>query len=96
MMTKPTTMQVKASNTMKPIGEAQMPDAMTALYQQENDLLPPREDEIEKGKERHATTKTAALQNAQTIANHESPKATKLYDRASDQITLDEVERTVI
>jgi integrase/recombinase XerD len=28
--------------------------------------------------------------------NHESPKTTKLYDRTSDQITLDEVERIVI
>ena len=28
--------------------------------------------------------------------DHESPKTTKLYDRTSDQITLDEVERIVI
>jgi integrase/recombinase XerD len=34
--------------------------------------------------------------HAQQIANHESPSTTKLYDRASDQITLDEVERIVI
>ena len=33
------------------------------------------------------------IENAQQIANHESPKTTKLYDRTSDQITLDEVER---
>jgi integrase len=32
------------------------------------------------------------IENAQAIANHESPKTTKLYDRTSDQITLDEVE----
>ena len=37
-----------------------------------------------------------ALKNAQAIANHESPKTTKLYDRTSDQITLDEVEPIVI
>jgi integrase/recombinase XerD len=37
-----------------------------------------------------------ALEKAQQIANHESPKTTKLYDRTSDQITLDEVERIVI
>jgi hypothetical protein len=37
-----------------------------------------------------------ALEHAQQIANHESPKTTKLYDRTSDQITLDEVERIVI
>jgi hypothetical protein len=29
-------------------------------------------------------------------ANHECPKTTELYDRTSDQITLDEVERIVI
>lgn len=36
------------------------------------------------------------IENAQAIANHESPKTTKLYDRTSDQITLDEVERILI
>jgi integrase/recombinase XerD len=36
------------------------------------------------------------IENAQQIANHESPKTTKLYDRTSDQITLDEVERIMI
>ncbi len=36
------------------------------------------------------------IENAQAIANHESPKTTKLYDRTGDQITLDEVERIVI
>jgi site-specific recombinase XerD len=36
------------------------------------------------------------IEKAQQIANHESPKTTKLYDRTSDQITLDEIERTVI
>lgn len=36
------------------------------------------------------------IENAQSIANHESPKTTKLYDRTSDQVTLDEVERIVI
>jgi integrase len=49
-----------------------------------------------------ATGITAYLENggtiehAQHIANHESPKTTKLYDRTSDQITLDEVERIAI
>jgi integrase len=33
------------------------------------------------------------IENAQAIAAHESPRTTKLYDRTSDQITLDEVER---
>lgn len=49
-----------------------------------------------------ATGITAYLENggtiekAQAIAAHESPKTTKLYDRTSDQITLDEVERIII
>jgi integrase/recombinase XerD len=49
-----------------------------------------------------ATGITAYLENggtiehAQQIANHESPKTTKLYDRTTDQITLDEIERIVI
>ena len=33
------------------------------------------------------------IENAQAIAAHESPQTTKLYDRTSDEITLDEVER---
>ena len=33
------------------------------------------------------------IEHAQQIANHESPKTTKLYDRTSDQIDLDEIER---
>lgn len=37
-----------------------------------------------------------SIENVQAIANHESPKPTKLYDRTSDQITLDEVERFLI
>jgi Site-specific recombinase XerD len=36
------------------------------------------------------------IENAQAIAAHESPRTTKLYDRTSDQITLDEVERIAI
>jgi hypothetical protein len=34
--------------------------------------------------------------SAQAIAAHESPRTTKLYDRTSDEITLDEVERIAI
>lgn len=33
------------------------------------------------------------IENAQVIAGHESPRTTKLYDRTSDDISLDEVER---
>ncbi len=36
------------------------------------------------------------LETAQQIANHESPRTTKLYDRRQDEISLDEVERIVI
>ena len=49
-----------------------------------------------------ATGITAYLENggtiehAQAIAAHESPRTTKLYDRTSDAITLDEVERISI
>jgi integrase/recombinase XerD len=30
------------------------------------------------------------------IANHESPRMTKVYDRANDAISLDEMERILI
>jgi integrase/recombinase XerD len=49
-----------------------------------------------------ATGITAYLQNggtiekAQAIAAHESPRTTKLYDRTTDEITLDEIERIII
>jgi hypothetical protein len=36
-----------------------------------------------------------SLEKAQMIAAHESPRTTKLYDRTSDQLSLDEVERVV-
>ncbi|HEY8032188.1 MAG TPA: hypothetical protein VIF02_07395 [Methylocella sp.] len=36
------------------------------------------------------------LENAQAMAEHESPRTTKLYDRTGDEITLDEVERITI
>jgi integrase/recombinase XerD len=36
------------------------------------------------------------IEHAQQIANHASPQTTRLYDRSSDDITLDEVERIVI
>jgi integrase/recombinase XerD len=36
------------------------------------------------------------LENVQAMAAHESPRTTKLYDRTSDEITLDEVERIAI
>jgi hypothetical protein len=36
------------------------------------------------------------LENARAMAAHESPRTTKLYDRTSDAVTLDEVERIKI
>jgi integrase/recombinase XerD len=36
------------------------------------------------------------IEHAQQVANHESPRTTKLYDRTSDTITLDEIERILI
>jgi site-specific recombinase XerD len=36
------------------------------------------------------------LETAQQIANHESPRTTKLYDRRDEEISLDEVERIAI
>lgn len=36
------------------------------------------------------------IEKAQAIAAHESPRTTKLYDRTSDEITLDEIERILI
>lgn len=37
-----------------------------------------------------------SLENAQGMAAHSDPKTTKLYDRTSDEVSLDEVERIVI
>jgi integrase/recombinase XerD len=34
-----------------------------------------------------------ALEHAQEMAAHESPRATKLYDRTKERLTQDEVER---
>jgi integrase/recombinase XerD len=36
------------------------------------------------------------LEHAQTIANHESPTTTKLYDRTREELTFEEVERVKI
>ena len=36
------------------------------------------------------------IEHAQQIAAHESPRTTKLYDRTSDAISLDEIERILI
>lgn len=36
------------------------------------------------------------LEKAQQIASHESPRTTKLYDRTSDDVSLDEIEKILI
>jgi integrase/recombinase XerD len=36
------------------------------------------------------------LENAQTIANHESPQTTKLYDRTREELSLEEMEKIKI
>jgi integrase/recombinase XerD len=41
-------------------------------------------------------TNKGTLEHAQTLANHASPRTTKLYDRRSDEISLDEVEKISI
>jgi integrase len=36
------------------------------------------------------------LEKAQTMANHSSPRTTKLYDRRNDEASLDEYEKVGI
>ena len=36
------------------------------------------------------------LEHAQAIANHESPRTTKLYDRTREEVSFEEVERIKI
>ena len=36
------------------------------------------------------------IEKAQKIAAHDSPRTTKLYDRTSDDLTLDEIEKIQI
>jgi integrase len=36
------------------------------------------------------------VEKAQQIAGHESPRTTKLYDRTSDEVSLDEIEKIQI
>jgi integrase len=36
------------------------------------------------------------LEHAQTIANHESPRTTNLYDRTREELSLDEMEKIKI
>jgi integrase len=36
------------------------------------------------------------LEHAQSMAAHESPRTTKLYDRTKERLTQDEIERIVM
>jgi hypothetical protein len=36
------------------------------------------------------------LEHAQVLANHASPRTTKLYDRRQDELSLDKVEKISI
>ena len=40
--------------------------------------------------------KVQTLEKAQQLANHESARTTKLYDRRDDKLSLDEVEKISI
>jgi integrase len=40
--------------------------------------------------------KSGTIEKVQRIAAHESPRTTKLYDRTSDTLTLDEIEKIQI
>ena len=44
----------------------------------------------------HIGPNGGTLEHAQQIANHSSPRTTKLYDRRQDEISLDEVEKIAI
>jgi integrase/recombinase XerD len=76
-----------------------------AFFQRCHGLLSPLVSSVETRISNHtfrATGITAYLKNsgklevAQQIANHESPRTTKLYDRRQDEISLDEIERITI
>jgi integrase len=36
------------------------------------------------------------LEHAQSVAAHESPRTTKLYDRTKERLTQDEIERIML
>jgi site-specific recombinase XerD len=38
----------------------------------------------------------STLEHAQSMAGHESPRTTKLYDRTKERLTQDEVERIML
>jgi hypothetical protein len=41
----------------------------------------------------HYLNRGGSLENAPLIAPHESPRTKRLYDRTTDDITLDDIER---
>ncbi len=48
------------------------------------------------GSEPKAGPRPPKASGRRRIAAHESPRTTKLYDRTTDQVSLDEIERTAI
>jgi hypothetical protein len=43
-----------------------------------------------------ACLEDGTLEHAQQVAVHESPRTTKLYDRTTEQVSLNEIERIAI
>jgi hypothetical protein len=59
-------------------------------------LAPRRLPHVSGDGDHHYLRNGDMLENAQAMAARESPRTTKLHDRTSDEITLDEVERVAI
>jgi len=51
---------------------------------------------LQQHEQQRAIPSKCRLSPLPSLANHESPRTTKLYDRRQDEISLDEVERIVI
>jgi hypothetical protein len=48
------------------------------------------------GAQKEVLDRRGTLKHAQTMAAHEGPRITVLYDRTKERLTLDEIERIVI
>jgi hypothetical protein len=44
----------------------------------------------------HIVAHGGTLEQTQSMAAHESPRTTKLYDRTKERLTQDEIERIVM
>jgi hypothetical protein len=45
---------------------------------------------------RNTTARSPKIEKAQQTAAHQSPRTTHLYDRTTDELALDEIERIAI